>query len=98
MWVQVPLYKRAKILYKFLDLVKKIRRHLAQLLCRENGKPIREARNEIKNINIAFSGFIERAKHFYGQVIPPGAEQGHVNNLQLVTREPVGIITCIYPI
>lgn len=97
LWLQIPLYKRAKILYKFLDSVEENKEMLAQLLCQENGKPIKEARNEIKNIHIAFSGFIERAKHFYGQIIPPGSEQGHVNNLQLVTREPIGIITCIIP-
>ncbi|MBN7774629.1 aldehyde dehydrogenase family protein [Clostridium aminobutyricum] len=96
-WAQVPLYKRAKILYNFLDLVEKNKEVLAQLLCQENGKPIKEARNEIKNIHIAFSAYIEQAKHFYGTIIPAGSEQGHVGNLQLVTREPIGIITCIIP-
>ena len=52
---------------------------------------------EIKNINIAFSSFIEHAKHFYGKIISGGTEQGHVGNLQLVTREPIGIVACIIP-
>jgi succinate-semialdehyde dehydrogenase/glutarate-semialdehyde dehydrogenase len=96
-WAQVPVYKRGKILYRFLEIVEANKESLAQLLSAENGKPINEAKAEIQNINIGFSGFIEHAKHFYGKIIPAGTEQGQVNNLQLVTREPIGVVACIIP-
>ncbi|MCB6367397.1 aldehyde dehydrogenase family protein, partial [Intestinibacillus massiliensis] len=54
-------------------------------------------RAEIGNIKIGFSGFIEHAKHYYGAIIPPGTEAGQAANLQLVTREPIGIVACIIP-
>jgi succinate-semialdehyde dehydrogenase/glutarate-semialdehyde dehydrogenase len=96
-WADVPIFERAEILYKFLDIVDENFESLAQTLSAENGKPIAEARGEIANIKIGFSGFIERAKHFYDTIIPPGTEAGQQNNLQLVVREPVGVVACIIP-
>lgn len=96
-WADVPISERAKVLYKFLDMVEENKESLAQTLSAENGKPINEARAEIGNINIGFSGFIEHAKHYYGSIIPPGTEAGQESHMQLVTREPIGVIACIIP-
>lgn len=79
------------------DIVDANKESLAQTLCAENGKPINEARAEIGNIKIGFSGFIEHAKHFYGSIIPPGTEPGQDKHMQLVTREPLGVVACIIP-
>lgn len=96
-WEKVPISQRAEVLYRFLDIVDANKESLAQTLCAENGKPINEARAEIGNIKIGFSGFIEHAKHFYGSIIPPGTEPGQDKHMQLVTREPLGVIACIIP-
>jgi succinate-semialdehyde dehydrogenase/glutarate-semialdehyde dehydrogenase len=96
-WAQIPVWQRAEVLRKFLDLVEVNKEELAQTLCAENGKPICEARGEIGNIHIGFSGFIEHAKHYYGSIIPQGTEQGQDTNLQMVTREPIGVVACIIP-
>ena len=96
-WAAFPVWQRAEVLKKFLDLVEVNKEDLAQTLCAENGKPISEARGEIGNIHIGFSGFIEHAKHYYGSIIPQGTEQGQDANLQLVTREPIGVVACIIP-
>ena len=97
LWAKVPIYKRGEILYRFLDIVKEKKESLAQTLCMENGKPITEARAEIGNIFIGFAGFIEHAKHFYEKIIPAGQEAGQEAHLQLVTREPIGVVACIIP-
>ena len=96
-WAEMPVWQRAQVLYKFLDIVDANKEALAQTLCAENGKPIVEARAEIGNIRIVFSGFIEAAKHYYGSIIPQGQEQGQDKNMQLITREPIGIVACIIP-
>ncbi|MDR2493155.1 MAG: aldehyde dehydrogenase family protein [Coriobacteriales bacterium] len=96
-WALVPVHERAAILYRFLHIVAQNAEELAQLLCAENGKPISEARAEIGNISIGFAGFIEHAKHFYEKVIPAGTEKGQDANLQIVTREPVGVVVCVIP-
>lgn len=96
-WAAFPVWQRAQVLKKFLDIVEVNKEELAQTLCAENGKPIVEARAEIGNIQIGFSGFIEHAKHYYGSIIPQGTEQGQDTNMQLVTREPIGVVACIIP-
>ncbi len=96
-WEKVPVWKRGEILYRFSDIVEQNKEELAQTLCSENGKPIVEARAEIANIKISFSAFIEQAKHYYGSIIPAGQEQGQETNLQLVTREAIGVVACIIP-
>jgi succinate-semialdehyde dehydrogenase/glutarate-semialdehyde dehydrogenase len=96
-WARVPIFERANILYRFLDIVDENKESLARTLSAENGKPIAEARAEIGNVRIGFSGFIEHAKHFYDSIIPAGTEAGQQNNVQLVTREPVGVVACIIP-
>lgn len=96
-WVKVPVHKRADILYKFLDLVEENKETLARTLSQETGKPITEARGEIANIPIAFKAFIEKAKHLYGDIIPPGIEAGQDHNVLLTVREPLGVIACVIP-
>ncbi len=96
-WADVPVSQKAQILYRFLDIVDMNKEDLAQTLSAENGKPITEARAEIGNIRTGFSGFIEHAKHYYGTIIPPGTEAGQEKHMQLVTREPLGVVACIIP-
>lgn len=96
-WEKFSITERADVLYKFVDIVEENKESLAQILSAENGKPITEARAEIGNIKIAFRAFAEHAKHYYGSIIPPGTEAGQENHIQMVTREPIGIVACIIP-
>lgn len=96
-WAEVPVYKRGEILMKFVSMVEENKERLAQTLSQETGKPITEARGEIANIPIAFTAFVEKAKHIYGEVIPPGIEKGQESHIQMVVREPIGVIACIIP-
>ena len=96
-WAKTSVTQRADILHRFVEIVEQNKEMLAQTLCAENGKPITEARAEIGNISIAFPAFAEHAKHFYGTLIPQGTEAGQETTLQLVTREPIGVVACIIP-
>ncbi len=96
-WEKYPVYQRANIIDRFLELVEANKETLALTLCKENGKPIREARAEIANIGIGFSAFAEYAKHYYGRTIPTGTEPGQQKNFQIVTREPIGVVAAIIP-
>ncbi len=96
-WAKVPVHERAEVLRRFLVLVDENKEKLARLLSDETGKPITQARAEIGNIPIGFTAFMERAKHLYGSLIPNGTEAGQENTLQLVMREPVGVVVCIIP-
>ena len=96
-WAKIPVSQRAQVMYKFIHIVEENKEMLAQTLSAENGKPINEARAEIGNISIAFAAFAEQAKHYYGTIIPPGTEAGQQSTMQLVTREPIGVVACIIP-
>lgn len=96
-WEKFSVTERADVLYKFVNIVEENKESLAQILSAENGKPITEARAEIGNIKIAFRAFAEHAKHYYGSIIPPGTEAGQENHIQMVTREPIGVVACIIP-
>ena len=96
-WAEVPLTQKVDLLKKFLDLVDTNKQDLAMTLCKETGKPITQALAEIGNIRIGFEGFMERAKHIYGEVIPFGQEAGNDKTLQFTLREPVGVVAAIIP-
>lgn len=96
-WKKVPVYQKAKLVQKFLELVRDNAEELARTLTLESGKTITESRNEIKNIFTAWSAFCEKAKHLYGSVLSAGMERGQDKNITFVTREPVGVVACIIP-
>jgi succinate-semialdehyde dehydrogenase/glutarate-semialdehyde dehydrogenase len=96
-WAKVPIHEKGDILLKFVALVEDNKEILARTLSQETGKPITEARGEIANIPISFKGFIEKAKHLYGEVIPNGQEKNQEHHVLITVREPVGVVACIIP-
>lgn len=96
-WAKMPMYERGEILYKFADLVEERHEELAQLLSKETGKPIKEARAEIGNTKHFIHGYVEKAKHDYGNVIPAGSEVGQEKTMQITVQQPLGVVACIIP-
>lgn len=96
-WAAVPVSEKVAIMYKFLDIVDDNKEKLAQVLSQETGKPIVEARAEIGNIRIGFSGFCEKAKHLYGNTFPAGLEPGQDKHVLITKKEPIGVIACVIP-
>ena len=96
-WEKVSIYERGDILYKFVDLVEQNKDRLAKLLSEETGKPITEAYGELANVRIGVRGFVERAKHLYGESIPAGQEAGQEKTMQITQRYPIGVIAAIIP-
>ncbi len=96
-WKNVPVYKKAEILDRFVALVEENKDDLAKTLSKETGKPITQAYGEIANIPISFKAFNEKAKHLYGNVIPAGTESGQEKTLQFTVREPLGVMVAIIP-
>ena len=96
-WAAVPVSEKVEIMYRFLDIVDDNKEKLAQVLSQETGKPIVEARAEIGNIRIGFSGFCEKAKHLYGKTFPAGLEPGQDKHVLITKKEPIGVIACVIP-
>ena len=66
---------------------------LAELLTREQGKPLAEARGEVGYAASFLEWFAEEAKRSYGDVIPSPNPTAKI----IVTREPVGVVAAITP-
>lgn len=96
-WAEVPLHERCDILSKFAALVARDSEKLALLLSKETGKPIKEARAEIANIQIGVPAYVEKAKHEYGSLVYRGSEKGQENTIQYTIQQPLGVMVAIIP-
>ena len=96
-WSHTPVYDRAQLARRFLELVDKNREELAVSLSMESGKKIAASRIEVNNILLSWNLFIEKARHLYGTILPAGAEVNQAHNLVTVNRVPLGVIACILP-
>ena len=96
-WAETSIYERGEILLNFLKIIENNKHDLAMLLCRETGKPIKEARNEIKNVELYVKNFVEQSRHDLGKLIPSGTNPKDEKTIKFTTREPLGVVLCIIP-
>ncbi len=96
-WEEKSVVARCEILTKFANLVLEHTDELAKLLSDETGKPIKEAYNEIANIQIGVPAYVEKVKHEYGNVIYRGTEAGQENTIQYTIQQPLGVVVAIIP-
>lgn len=97
MWRDTPIHERAKILYKFSELIEtKYKKELAELNSRELGKPITQSYEECQEAADIIRQTTERALHLYGEVMTESAPELE-NDLIYTKREPLGVIACITP-
>ncbi len=66
---------------------------LAELITRENGKPLAQAKGEVAMAIDHLLWFAEEGRRAYGRVVPPQAE----GKRHLVIRQPVGVVGAIAP-
>jgi succinate-semialdehyde dehydrogenase/glutarate-semialdehyde dehydrogenase len=92
-WRQTSAAERAAILRRWNDLVLANTEDLARILTAEEGKPLAEARAEVRYAASFIAWFAEEALRSYGDIIP-----GHARDKRLaVLREPVGVVAAITP-
>lgn len=96
-WEAKSVIERCAVLSKFAELVEQNKDELALLLSKETGKPIKEAYNEIANIQIGVPGYVEKVKHEYGVIIYRGTEAGQENTIQYTIQQPLGVVVAIIP-
>jgi succinate-semialdehyde dehydrogenase / glutarate-semialdehyde dehydrogenase len=92
-WAARTAYERSELLYRAWQLMVERREDLAQLMTREQGKPLRAARNEVGYAADFLLWYAEEAKRVYGETIPsPRGDQRFV-----VLRQPVGVCAAVTP-
>lgn len=93
----LPAYKRSEILLCAADLVQTRSEEFASLLAAENGKPVRQTREEIAATIRIFRGFAEEGKRMFGKTVPMDAVPGQEHNFAMTIRQPLGVIAAIVP-
>lgn len=96
-WEGKSVVERCEVLSKFASLVEQNKDELAMLLSKETGKPIKEAYNEIANIQVGVPGYVEKVKHEYGNIVYRGTEKGQENTIQYTIEQPLGVVVAIIP-
>ncbi|WP_113701830.1 NAD-dependent succinate-semialdehyde dehydrogenase [Nonomuraea lactucae] len=91
-WRSVPAEERAAHLRIAAGEIRNRADHLADLLTRENGKPLAEARGEVLASARMLDWSAEEGRRTYGRVTPPAA-----NGPGLVLKAPVGPTLAITP-
>jgi acyl-CoA reductase-like NAD-dependent aldehyde dehydrogenase len=94
---KLPAHRRSDILRKASELIAAQQEELSQLLCRENGKTIRQCRGEMAATQRLFLDFSEEAKRMRGQTIPMDAVPGLEHMIAYTIRHPLGIVVGIVP-
>jgi succinate-semialdehyde dehydrogenase/glutarate-semialdehyde dehydrogenase len=92
-WRALTAKERGARVKRWGELMLEHRDALAELLSREQGKPLAEARGEVAYAASFLEWFAEEAKRCYGDVIPSPKPNSRI----IVTREPVGVVAAITP-
>ena len=92
-WSKLLAKERAAIMRRWFDLITKNTDALAELLTREQGKPLAEAKNEIAYGAGFIEFFGEEAKRVYGEVMPSHRADARI----VVIRQPLGVVGAITP-
>ncbi|SAK82896.1 succinate semialdehyde dehydrogenase [Caballeronia hypogeia] len=92
-WRALPAKERSARVKRWGELMLANRNTLAELLTREQGKPLAEALGEVGYAASFFEWFAEEAKRSYGDIIPSPKPDSKI----VVTREPVGVVAAITP-
>jgi succinate-semialdehyde dehydrogenase/glutarate-semialdehyde dehydrogenase len=92
-WSHTPAEERAKLLFKAANLVDAERKSLAELLCREQGKPVMEAAGEMEHYHHGLEFYAGLASKVRGSQVPLPAK----NAYGMVIRKPIGVCGAIVP-
>ena len=92
-WASKTPTVRAGILRKWHDLILENVDDLGLLMTLEQGKPLPEAKGEVRYGATFIEWFAEEGKRAYGDIIPP-----HMPGMRLlVMKQPIGVVGAITP-
>ncbi|WP_165670459.1 NAD-dependent succinate-semialdehyde dehydrogenase [Metapseudomonas otitidis] len=92
-WRGLTAKERSRPLRRWAELMLAHQRELAELLSREQGKPLAEAMGEVVYAASFLEWFAEEARRVYGDVIPSHRADARI----VVTKAPIGVVAAITP-
>lgn len=92
-WARVPAPKRADYLYEIGRIMMEKKEHLSQVLTKEMGKVIEEARGEVQEgIDMAYY-MAGEGRRLFGETVPSELD----NKFAMSVRAPIGVVGLITP-
>ena len=92
-WSATSAYDRSKLMRKAAELLRERAGRIAQIMTREQGKPVGEAKMEVLAGADIIDWFAEEARRTYGQIIPARAP----GVTQMAIKLPVGPVAAFTP-
>jgi len=92
-WAARAPIERAKLMREVSRLIRRDADDLAELVVREQGKPLKEARGEIAGAAEFMDYFSEFARRLPGEILP----SDHAGEQVWIRRAPVGVVAAIIP-
>jgi len=86
-------HDRSALLSEWAKLIRENKDEIAELITKENGKPLAESLGEVEYACSYIDYYAEEGKRVYGRTIPP-----HEDDVRLVvTKQPIGVVAAITP-
>lgn len=92
-WSALPTADRAKLLSAWAALIDETADDLALLMTLEQGKPLTEARGEVKAAAATIQWCAEEGRRLYGDYLEGAKPDTHI----VVSRRPIGVAAAITP-
>ena len=92
-WSTTTAFERSEYLYGAWKLMTERSEHLAQLMTKEQGKPLKASRAEVKYAADFLRFYAEEATRVFGQWLPSARPDQRF----LSIRQPVGVVAAITP-
>ncbi|MFB6272678.1 MAG: aldehyde dehydrogenase [Salinibacter sp.] len=92
-WSRTPPPERGEVLKAAARMARERQDELGELLSREQGKPLSEAKGEVDGAAGALEFFGEESWRIQGETMPTGKPNRHSH----VVKQPYGVVTAISP-
>ena len=92
-WKEVNANEKSRLLRRWADLIIENIDELAEIITTENGKPLVEAKGELKSGVSYIEWYAEEAKRIYGRTVPANSGDKRI----LVSKQPIGLVAAITP-
>lgn len=94
---RMPAHARAKIIERAVALLEEEKESLADLLCREVGKPWKFSFGEVGRSIDTYRFSAEEAKRIHGETVPLDASAAGEGRIGFYLRRPMGVVAAITP-
>jgi len=96
-WRKTPLSTRVELCRRAFDLCMERNEEIAEVIAREVGKTIREAREEMEEYTVDhFRRASEDVLRYAGSV-PPSTQEANGTKRIMIVQEPIGVVAAVSP-